>query len=298
VWPDGLVTPVVLSDTGVHLSTGTDPRSATGWRRLATPQTPLARDVALSVAAAAGHVTWSDEDGLHVVRLSRGDPRQPGAVEPDSGRRVRVPGDETGGVRFPVTALSAQDGTLDLIWTADRHHLARATERPGFPPEDPAALPRCCAPGERLRALDLAVESGQTAWLACATDRGRLLVARWDLRYDVHAPWRPVRLPVPAADMVAIVYASNQPTIILATRAGAIRACDARSAVEDGLVDWKTVRPPGPLRGRRLQALAAADDDGAAWLAAASGSRTWYARLYYEGGRAWCDEESGVVIGD
>jgi len=22
------------------------------------------------------------------------------------------------------------------------------------------------------------------------------------------------------------------------------------------------------------------------------------ARLYYEGGRAWCDEESGVVIGD
>lgn len=298
MWRGGLVTPVVLSDNGVHLSTGTDPTSAAGWRRLATPRTPLARDVAVSVAAVAGHVTWSDEDGLHVVRLSRGDPRQPGAVEPDAGHRVRVPGDETAGVRFPVTALSAEDGTLDLIWTADRQRLARVTERPGFLSEEPAALPRCCAPGERLRALDSAVETGQTAWLACATDRGRLLVARWDLRYDVHSPWQPVRLPVPAADMVASVYAGNQPTIILATRAGAIWACDARSAAEDGLADWQIVRPPHPLHGQRLQALAAADDDGAAWLAAASGSRIWYARLYYEGGRAWCDEESRVVIGD
>lgn len=289
------MTLAVLTQSGFHLTRGPRAQLSGGWLALDRPRAPLSRDVALAVNGGHAHVVWSDQDGLCHATLLRGDLRQPGLLEVGATNRV---GPATGAsVSYPVAAYVDEDGTLDLFWTPDRVELRRLTVRQGLGSGYAQTLPTVGPAGAkvRLRALDLAPESAKTAWLTCATDRGGIALARWDLGQDVHTSWHEVQLPVPHLSGAALVRIGEVPMLLIARPDGRILAADARTAHENKAV-WRQVEVPAATQGRPVQAIAAADGGGRAWLAAAGAGRLWFAPLRLRDGRLMCGEVRDMAM--
>ncbi|MGW3283126.1 hypothetical protein ACWDR3_00610 [Streptomyces sp. NPDC001002] len=284
----------MASRTGVHYSTGQeqDLSLAQAWHRLDTSAADGAHDVSLAVTGTEGALSWSAPDGLRVVRLTRGSLDQPSPARPGPLRRHAAPAVASAGA--PLTALLA-DGELDLLWSPDRHTVLRLDERPGLPAH-PEPRPELTLRGERLKTLDVALESPKTAWLAATTERGALLLARWDLVYDVHDPWTHPRCPLPTVSRAVVTNVSGVPVVLATSGGGRLLACDARDAAADQ-ADWEPVDAPArtPVPSA-IEVLAAADCQGAAWLAVATHGHLWSAPLRRTGRRITCGEAVEVTV--
>ncbi|MFE7853872.1 hypothetical protein [Streptomyces sp. NPDC057403] len=290
------MTSAVVSSTGVYCSSGTehDLSLAAAWRCLDASSDEERHSVVLAVADAEGAVAWSAPDGLRIVRLTRGSSVQPGLpyLGPVHHHRVATPASR----RAPVTMLMTDTG-LDLLWSPDHHSVQWLNERPGIPIGPAAPRPELELRGERLGTLDVTLDTSRTAWLAAATERGALLLARWDLVYDVVEPWERLQCPLPAVRRAVLVRVAGRPTILAVAPDGTVLATDLRAAVARG-APWNAVEVPSGLRVLRATAgiVAVSDSDGRARLAAASGNRLWSADLTCTAGRTSCSAVIEAVI--
>lgn len=242
VWPDGMPAAAVVTMRGVFVLTDASVPAKGRWRRAATVRSPLSRDVALTANADRAEVVWTDYTGLHARSLRRsaagplslGGPRLLGA--PPAGEQAR----------YPLAALSCGADTLSVVWSSDRRALFLTEERSWLPASETAPLAVAASAGERLTGLDACAETERTAWLACRTDRGRILVTRWDLTVADLGRWRPLDPPaVPVA--TAVMCLDGAPVLIAATAAGDLLSLDVRT-VAGGDAAWHSIDRPERVR--------------------------------------------------
>ncbi|MEV6527256.1 hypothetical protein AB0M43_35535 [Longispora sp. NPDC051575] len=275
VWPDGSPLLAAVTDQGVFLGV-VNGSGAPAWLGVATPTAPNSRDVAIVVDDVRGSVSWSDSGGVHTRRLARMGYGGGGAdTVALSGPQVLVPAREP---RYPLVVRFGTGG-LDVLWAADRSHLRRSLVSDWAPDAVDAPAPQ---PGDlgRLTAMDLADGDGRTAWLAALTDRGHLLVSRWDLPLDDLAQWTAVPTPVQLVG-VAVAARPGGAVVLGCTAAGHLLAVDARSA-HGGTGRWRTVSPPdgvGPLT--TATGLAAGSAGAGAWLAVLGTPAGWLAPVRF-----------------
>ena len=242
VWPDGTPSAAVVTMRGVFALADLRAQARGQWRRAATVQAPLSRDVSLVLDGHRAEVVWTDHDGVHARslrraaagRLSLGGPRLLAA--PPEGEQAR----------YPLAALGYEADTLSVAWTAGRRALVLTEERGLLPAGNPVLLPAATAAGERLAGLDVCTETERTAWLACRTDRGRVLAARWDLSASEVSSWRPLDLP---ADLLAtaVVGLDGIPVLVAVAAGGALLSLDLRAA-DGGRAAWHSIDRPDRVR--------------------------------------------------
>lgn len=187
--PDGGPVLAAVTMQGVFVVDGLQAHGR--WRRVATVRASLSRDVALALETAPGRVLWTDHDGVRVrtlrrdcVRLVLGTPRVLAA--PPDGEQVR----------YPMAALAHPDGDLSVLWTSDRLSLTLTEDRAWDTGTRIAPVSGPCQDGERLGGLHWCLETRQTGWLLCRTDRERLLAARWDATMNEAGQWHDLEPPV------------------------------------------------------------------------------------------------------
>lgn len=240
-WPDGAVSTVVLTMDGILLATHEAPvrEGRARWHLLATPTAPLSRGIAIALLdAGVAMLVWSDRNGVWGRPIRR--PASSGSVEVGEVRLVSPPG--TAQARYPIAAIRADSGDLDIFWSEDRHSLIATTVRPWVAPvHRQIATP--CAAGERLTLMDGATGSRTSAWLACATDRGRLFLARWDVASADHDGWRPLPTPPHFVVGLAVVNLSAGPNILAASASGRVSMIDVHRGY-GGTGGWSPVRMP------------------------------------------------------
>ncbi|MEU7866500.1 hypothetical protein [Dactylosporangium sp. NPDC049140] len=229
-----------------------DPRPAPPrWQRVAAPAEPGSRDAAVAVTGGGATIVWSDRAGVFAAE-----------VRPDGIGRARLivpagPGEQA---RRPLGALAVEDGSLDVFWSADGRRLRRGMWRSWSAEAVTLDLPPACGAGEELRRVAVGRGGADVAWLAVATDQGRLLISRWDLGRDTVAAWVPVPLPMRVLDVAAVGG-----SMLVATDSGQPLMFDSASAFAR-----QAVAPP-PASGRsgdRVESLAAAfDPAGVLWIA-------------------------------
>jgi hypothetical protein len=267
VWPDGTPAAAVLTMRGVFVLTDVRVPARGRWRRVATVRSPLSRDVALAVDAHRAEVVWTDHDGLHARSLRR---NTAGPLSLGGRRLLSTPpaGEQA---RYPLAALSSGADTLSVVWSADRRDMARSW----LPAAETALFAAATTAGERLAGLDACAETERTAWLACRTDRGRILVARWDLTVADLGRWLPLDPPaVPVT--AAIIGLDGVPVLVAGTAAGELLSLDVRAAAA-GEAAWHSIDRPEPVRSaapaRIVAAAATVPQPGPAgttgWLALA-----------------------------
>jgi hypothetical protein len=267
VWPDGQVTTVVISATGIYVTnTARTARPGTPavWRRIATPMASSSRDAALVFESGSATILWSDTDGVYACDLMRPEPR------------LLIPCSQP---RYPLAAFAWDQGSLDVLWTAGQETLCHSVVRAGLPAPEPTEVSFA---GQRLKCLDVALEDNHRTWLTMFTDQGRLLVARWDVMIDDMSAWTEI---APPTDVVAvsIVQLAGRPMVLACTPAGHLLCVDARRAIA-GEITWRTVdRPTGLPAPRGAYALSAASSADVAWLAVAEQTGTWLGRLALRG---------------
>lgn len=253
---------------GVHIGILAAGAEEVAWRRLASPRSAFARDVVLRRSKDHVIALWSDHDGVSGRTIFDDGDLQMGPVVM---MLSATGGDE---IRYPLTALP-RHGTdqVELFWTHDRSTLQRTTCRPGEAGE-PVALPPPCVGREKLQSLD-AVEAGGVAWLAALTDRGRIVVSRWDLDVDLHNSWHSAAPPVTGLCGAALVPREvGPPTLITLARDGRLLTLDlAADGNPEG--DWRTVVVGTVDTGLQYDSLSAVDDGDAVALVAAAGGGVW-----------------------
>lgn len=320
VWPDGTPLPALLSLDGVFVSTDFHVPAAGSWHRLAGPRAPLTRDLAVAVAPDPepgadrdeGRLAWTDGQGIRTVAVSRRRTRpRPGTgAGPGFGpiavtAPAPVPSQSTllvpvlggGEPRFPLAAVSAGSGLLDVLWTTDRRTLLHSAARSRFPADPAVEVPVGLTGPERLRALGAVAESPRTAWLACLTDQGRVLAAGWDLAFGEFGRWAELPAPVPDLVAIAAVCVSSAPVLLAATGQGHLIGTDLRSAARgDG--DWSSVTMPGGWRPGPLRALAAASGGGRTWIAVLCDDGAWLVPLGMRGDYLSCGPAFALRVGD
>jgi hypothetical protein len=281
VGPAGAALVVVATRAGVFAAladAGSGDVGPARWRRVASPEAPASRDVAVAGSGGRALVAWSDRDGVHLRTASRGAGAVPGPMHlGDSRHVIATAGEEQ--ARYPLALLGADPGALDVLWTADRRQLRRSLVREWLPSAAPAEVPAACEPGERLRSLDIALEAERQAWLVALTDRGRLLLSRWDLATDGIEPWRALSPPA-AVSTAAVAVFRAYPTVLVSTLDGHLLSLDARRAWSGHEV-WRSVDPPpgAPRESAAPQAVAVGGAGGEGWLAVAAGDHGWVAPL-------------------
>jgi hypothetical protein len=259
----------VLSRRGIFVSETSDFADARAWRRVAEPTAAMSRDLAIASAGHRTHLAWTDADGIHVSTLLRSRSPRAGAVEIGMPWTVTVP--EGLQPRFPLVAVTDGGGAVDLVWSADRAQLFRATT---CTPHDtgyrqPLALPTGCMSGERLRALAACATSEKTAWLTGVTDRGRILAARWDRAYDLHGEWHGLEVPSVGALSVAAVRIKDRAVVIVAGSRGQLLSADLDVAIRARPM-WHSVEPPAGAPSGPITAIAAVSGAGDPCLAVAA----------------------------
>ena len=270
-WPDGTLLVVVLGGTGV-LAAALEPRSGEprsgspgrypgpgnrpglplSWVPVARPASPRSRDVAVTVDEERATVVWSDADGAFAAGVARTGT----GVSVDAPRLV-VPARDGRQIRHPIAALAVDETSLDVFWSADRQRVHRSTWRSWGADSADLALAECCAPNEHLTRLDASRAGNGTAWLAARTDRGRALVARWDLGSDQIGSWTPLS----AAGVLDVALAGD--TLAAAMRDGTVLLLPAD--LSGGALGVERVTPAA-------ESLAAARAGGELWLARRAGT--------------------------
>lgn len=252
--PDGRLIIVGLGGAGV-LAAFADVRSgrpaAPAWRSVAAPQSPRSRDVAVTVRGRQATVVWSDAGGVYARDAD------PAADRPAAAARLVVPAPGDVPVRHPIGALAVDDSSLDVFWSRNRQVLRRSTWRSWAADSSELELPGCCAPGEGVSRMDVGRDGADLAWLTVRTDRGRVLVSRWDVGRDDIASWVPVPLPGNAVDAAAAGAG-----VIMAMRDGRLLTVDAPAVFARRPAEPREV---GRL-GSRPASLATASIGTATWL--------------------------------
>ncbi|MEW2593933.1 hypothetical protein AB0893_26310 [Micromonospora aurantiaca] len=251
-WRNGVLMVVSRNARGIFAAT-VDSSGPTPWEKLATPSIDGNSDVAVTMNGEQAVVVWPGAQGAQAAEVRRRDD-----VLTAGTPRLVVEARDGVAPRGPITALTIDDSLHHLVWSVDGHRLRRSTWR-AWPADDPDDdLPTCGAPGEKATRLDVGRASDDLAWLAAATDRGRILVTRWDLARDDIASWVSVALPgkvVTVAVAGSRVFAGMVTGEVVAVRADAVFARRGWAAV--------TVRGPGT----RADSLAAAIVGDETWLA-------------------------------
>lgn len=299
VWPDGTPGAAVLTMRGVFVLTDIRVPARGRWRRAATVRSALSRDVALAVDAHRAEVVWTDHDGLHARSLRRG---TAGPLSLGGPRLLAAPpaGDQA---RYPLAALSSGAETFSVVWSADRRAMTLTEERSWLTAGEAVPLTAAAAAGERLAGLDACAETERTAWLACRTDRGRVLVARWDLTIAEVGRWLP--LDPPAAPVAtAIACLDGVPVLVAATAAGDLLSLDVRGAL-DNPAAWHSIDRPQRVRqaapARIIAAAAPGPQPGSArktgWLALAGQAGVQAAPITRHGDIVECGDPIDVWTG-
>ena len=267
VWADGSVSVLVLGMDGLALATFDTPvqAGAASWHRIATPHAPVSRAaVMVPVDASTSTIIWTDNSGLWGRSVRRTVPG--GAVEIGDARIIDAPG--AGQARYPIAALAVDGREIDLFWTVDRRGLLVST-RNGLGDIERRSVPSPCQPPERLTALDCAVASETTAWVAALTDRGRLLLTRWDVGDGELDGWRVLACPVSDLRALTIVRLPAGVSAIVSDSHGLIGCADAAAAYA-GSATWTNLDlPTRPYRWTGLSSLAASSRGDVAWAVAA-----------------------------
>jgi hypothetical protein len=297
VWPDGTPALATVTMHGVFVLPDAGSPARGRWRYAAPLHSPLSRDVALAVGSNQAQVVWTDHDGVRARSLRRSGPS---SVNLD-GTRLLVSPPDGEQARYPLAALGSGADALSIVWTADRRTLILTEVSGWLPGRATVPLSALCADGERLASLDGCAETERTAWLACRTDRGRLLVAQWDLTVGEVGQWRPLDPPVsPVA--IAVACFGGVPFVVAATGNGDLISLDVRIAAR-GAVSWHSIDRPEPIRSAAPARIiaAAAPDPGevgkTGWLALAGTTGVRVMPVNRRGDILECGAPSGVWTG-
>ena len=294
LWPDGTPVLVAVTMRGIFVVDGVNAFGR--WRRVATVRAPLSRDVALCLEPTPGRVVWTDHDGVHARSLRR----HGGQLLLGESRMIAVP-PAGAQARYPVAALSTPDGDLSVLWTADRLELTLTEDRTWGIVPAAGRLPRACGAGERLDSLHWSLETAQTGWLLCRSDRGRLLAAHWDVGLNEPGGW--VDLEPPAVPVAATLACVGQAVFaIAATQHGDLLSLEVRGAV-DGDAGWHSVDRPVQVTASpppRVIAAGARYDHSAApgWLALAGSGGTWAMPVTRSGSLLECGSPANIWTGE
>ena len=277
VWPDGTVTIIMLTFDGLLIThRGTPIRTGEAdWHVLAGPAAPLSRGAALTqISPDQAVVVWSDHTGIWTSTIGSG--QAAGAVWATEPKLLDQP--EHGEPRYPVAALPVAGNEPDVFWTSDRHTLFVTTSRAaGTSRRRQVTSP--CADGERMSVLVSAGASDHTAWLGCLTDRGRILIARWDLQAADHGGWHLVPAAAESLACLTIASLAGGTSLLAMSTGGTVFTSDA-SAAYAGQPDWRRLRLPADLpsmRGVRSLSASACGDVG--WATVTSPAGLWLLRL-------------------
>ncbi len=294
LWPDGGPVLAAVTMQGVFVVDGVQAYGR--WRRVADVRAPLSRDAALALETVPGRVAWTDHDGVRVralrrrgARLVLGEPRVL-AVPPDGAQ-----------ARYPVAVLGQPGGDLSVLWTQDRLHLTLTEDRAWGTRTQPGLVPGACGAGERLNGLHWCLETEQTGWLLCRTDRGRLLAARWDVPLNEAGHWADLEPPaVPVA--ATLVCVGEVVFAVAATQQGDLLSLDVRGALS-GYAGWHSVDRPAQVSAApppRVLASGARRDRPAlpGWLALAGPGGVWAMPVTRSGDTLECGNPANVWTGE
>lgn len=266
------------------------------WRRVATVRAPLSRDAALALEAVPGHVLWTDHDGVRSCML-RGDGTRLVLGEP---RVLAVPPDGAQ-ARYPMTALAHPGGDLSVLWTSDRQGLALTEDRAWGTAPRITQVPGPCAAGERLDGLHWCLETRQTGWLLCRTDRGRLLAARWDVTMNEAGQWHDLE---PPTALVAAALAGIGDTVfaVAVTPHGDLLSLDVRAAVS-GRGEWHSIDRPAQISAAPPPRVLAAGSrygrpDLPGWLALSGPGGVWAMPVTRSGDILQCGTPANIWVGE
>ena len=260
VGPDGRPVLAAVTMQGVFVVNGVQAQGR--WRRVAAVRAPRSRDVALALETAPGRVLWTDHNGVRVrslrrdgARLVLGEPRVLAA--PQGGEQAR----------YPMTALAHPDGDLSVLWTSDRLSMTLTEDRAWGTGTEVAPVPGPCADGERLDGLHWCLDTLQTGWLLCRTDRGRLLAAGWDVTMSEAGQWHDLEPPT-ALTAAALAAVGEVVFAIAITPHGDLLSLDVRAAVS-GRGEWHSIDRPAQVSAAPPPRVLAAEG--------VTGGRTWTA---------------------
>ncbi|MCU7727004.1 hypothetical protein ODJ79_25025 [Actinoplanes sp. KI2] len=187
-WPDGTLLVVTRDARGVFAAavgrSGPSP-----WRLLASASG--AGGLAVSAEGDRIVVAWAQPEALYAVEVRhRGGVLAADPPEPVTGARAGLTPDK------PLAILAVDETLHHMMWPVGDGRLCLGTWR-AWPSDDPdAELPPA---GAAVTALDTGRLSPDAVLLVAATERGRVLTARWDVPAEHVAPWRVVTMPEAAA---------------------------------------------------------------------------------------------------
>jgi hypothetical protein len=260
------------------------------WRALAVPQSPLSRDlVLLRQADGSGRALWTDRTGVEesAIRMAKQPaPDRAGDVELHLGGPQRLLNVGDVQTRYPLHAIAADGGDLlDVMWTADRQKLYRSTIRRQGSTSPPVELPPCCYGKERLMALVSVPRSTTDFWLVALTDRGRVLLTRWDARFDHYSDWTSAVAPVPAMAGVATLASPELATLFAVTAQAKVLSVDIRGSASESW-PWRNLgRPDGiPETNHCTSVAALADAAGDGHLVLVTGGQMWICPVSFDSG--------------
>lgn len=293
VGPDGGPVFAAVTMQGVFVVDGVHAYGR--WRRVATVRAPLSRDVALALETLPHRVVWTDHDGVRVravrrdgARLALGEPRV--LTTPQNGQQAR----------YPMTALGYPDGDLSVLWTPDRLGMTLTEDRAWGTDTQAAPVSHPCAGGERLGGLDWCLETRQTGWLLCRTDRGRLLAARWDVATDAASRWHDLAPPV-AVVAAALACVGGTVFAVAAAPEGDLLSLNVPSAA-DGHGEWHSIDRPAQVSAApppRILAAGARHErpELPGWLALSGPGGVWTMPFTRSGDILGCDAPANIWTG-
>jgi hypothetical protein len=253
---------VAISTSDGFFSTLVRPfrEEAPRWRRIASPDSPLSRDLFVHQAS-RGRVLalWSNKRGIEGRPVWRtGD--QPDSDFPQLSygqTSTLVPTESSNQIRYPIAALSTAPGLIDIFWTSDRQKLCRSSLREGVATATPQTVPDACYGAERLSILDALQLNDHHCSLAALTDRSRILVADWDLDIDLHGSWRSVAVPMDDMMAISMVRVDERALLFASTKQGRVFAVDLGETVGESWPWWQ-VNLPDSLSGPETRSISVA----------------------------------------
>ena len=167
---------------------------------------------------------------------------------------------------------------LTVFWTTDRARLLRTESKSWLSTPSTTEVASPATPRERLIGLDVLTGETATSWLVAVTEKGRVLLAAWDVRLDELGTWRDVS-PSTSVRAAGIGMLVAGPSVVAATPSGHLLTLDVRRAVAGDPVWHSAVRPADGPAPAPVHALAVASGGDLAALTVACDEGAWWARL-------------------
>jgi hypothetical protein len=267
------------------------------WRRLASPDSPLSRDLFVLLIEDDYVMTlWSDTKGVECsyVRRTLKERNTERSQISISRPSTLVPTSTTAQIRFPIAALSTDTGLLDVFWSSDQQQLSRSSWRDGVAIASSVPLPNACEGEERLTLLDVLSMTSRRSILAVLTNRFRILTSEWDLELDIQEPWRSISLPM--SDVVSISLSSNEGRTLLftSTRKGRLFAVEVgRGSGKDS--PWWQITLPTSLEKLDIQSMSVTSYNERLFLALSGKSGLSIASTTLRGSRLEVDDVQRIL---